>query len=433
MNAFDRSSRLQQELPDILTDIAAPRVPDYVDDILAQTAATRQRPRWTFIERWLPMGVIARRPAFFPTVPWRTIVAVAALVALLAAALFVVGSQSRVPPPFGLARNGALVFDAGGDIYVRDAVDGTSRALVTGPTDDFAAGFTRDGTRLVFLRRTAGTEGSADERIQLFIANTDGSNPRELTGSFIAPDWFDWSPDDAMVVTQADGTSAHLYVADIKAGTSRQLDLGVDMLSATFPNFLGPDGREVVFRGRLLTQTLGSKSGIFAVRPDGTGLRPLSLTDGDIDGGYQFPQPSPDGRYLAYTVWDSTAERNRMHLLDLTGGADRTLDLSGGESEGFATFSPDSNRIIFVTYANNRNRIKVAPVDGSSKPLAMGPSYPIVAGKYLSGIFSPDGKSVIVNDSATKETRFVDAATGGDGQVLPWAADGGTAWQRLAP
>jgi Tol biopolymer transport system component len=433
MNAFDRSSRLEQELPDILTDIAAPRVPDYVDDLLALTAVTRQRPRWAFIERWLPMGVIARRPAFFPTVPWRTIAVAVVLVALVAAALVVVGSQRRVPPPFGLARNGSLVFDASGDIYVRDAVEGTSRPLVTGPTDDFAAGFTRDGTRLSFLRRTAGTMGSADERIQIFTAGTDGSNPRQVTESLIAPDWFDWSPDDSAVVTQAGGATSHLFVADAKAGTTRELDLGADMLSASFPNFLGPDGREIVFRGRFLTKAEGSKSGIFAVRPDGTGLRPLTPTDGDLDSGYLFPQPSPDGRYVAYTVWDSTAERNRMHLLDLTSGVDRSLDLSGGESEGFASFSPDSNRIIFATNANDRNRVKVSPVDGSSKPLAMGPSYPIVQGRYLTGTFSPDGTSVLVTNEATRETRLVDAATGGDGRIVPWVADAGTAWQRLAP
>jgi Tol biopolymer transport system component len=432
MNAFDRSSRLQQELPDILTDIAAPRVPDYVDDLLALTAVTRQRPRWTFIERWLPMGVIARRPAFFPTVPWRTIAVAMVLVALVAAALFVVGSQRRVPPPFGLARNGSLVFDAGGDIYVRDAVDGTSRPLVTGPTDDFAAGFTRDGSRLSFLRRTAGTEGSADERIQLLIADTDGSNPRQLTGSLIAPDWFDWSPDDSAVVTQAGGAWPQLYVVDTGAGNPRLLDLGAHM-TATFPNFLGPDGGEIVFRGQIRTNDPSRQSGIFAIHPDGSGLRPLSPTDGDIDGGYQFPQPSPDGRYVAYTVWDSTAKRDRMHLLDLTSGMDRALDLSGGDSEGFATFSPDSNRIIFGTYANDRNRIKVSPVDGSSRPLAMGPSYPIVQGQYLYGTFSPDGTSVLVTNDATKETRFVDAATGGDGRIVPWVADAGTAWQRLAP
>jgi Tol biopolymer transport system component len=431
MSAFDRSSRLLEELPDILTDIASPRVPDYFDDLLAQTAATRQRPRWTFIERWLPMGVIAR-PAYFPTIPWRAIALVAALVALLAAALFVVGSQSRVPPPFGLARNGVLVFDAKGDIFVRDAVDGTSRPLVSGPGDDFAAGFTRDGTRLVFLRRTSGTAGSGDERIQLFIANTDGSNLRSLTGSLVAPDWFDWSPDDSTVVTQAGTPFAHLFVVDSKTGTSRQLDLGKDM-TANFPNFLGPDGRDIVFRGRTATSN-GFRSGIFAVHPDGTGLRPLTPTDGDADQGYMFPQPSPDGHFVAYTVWDPAREQLRIHLRDLKTGSDRALDLAGGtRSEGFASFSPDATRILFVVYRDNRDQIMVASADGPSSPLAMGPSYPIVEGQYISGVFSPDGSSVIVNNPATKETRLVDAATGGDGRVLPWAADGGTAWQRLAP
>jgi Tol biopolymer transport system component len=379
------------------------------------------------------MGVIARRPAFYPTVPWRTIAVAMVLVALVAAALFVVGSQRRVPPPFGLARNGSLVFDAGGDIYVRDAVDGTSRPLVTGPTDDFAPGFTRDGTRLSFLRRTAGTMGSADERIQLFTASTDGSSPRQVTESLIAPDWFDWSPDDSAVVTQAGGATSHLFVADAKAGTTRELDLGVDMISASFPNFLGPDGREIVFRGRVLTKAEGSKSGIFAVRPDGTGLRPLTPTDGKIDDGYMFPQPSPDGRHVAYVVWNSTVERLQMHLVDLPSGNDHLLDLSGGDSEGFASFSPDGSRIIFLAYTGGRARIKVAPVDGSSRPLALGPSYPVVDGKSLTGTFSPDGTSVLVTNEATRETRFVDAATGGDGRIVPWVADAGTAWQRLAP
>ena len=77
MSAFDRSDRFQQELPELLTAIAAPRVPDYVDDLMASVAATRQRPRWTFPERWLPMGVTARRPVFFPPVPLRSIIVVA--------------------------------------------------------------------------------------------------------------------------------------------------------------------------------------------------------------------------------------------------------------------------------------------------------------------------------------------------------------------
>ena len=76
---------------------------------------------------------------------------------------------------------------------------------------------------------------------------------------------------------------------------------------ATFPNFLGPSGAEIVFRGVASTEA-GVQSGIFAIHPDGSGLRPLTPTDGDRDNGYQFPQPSPDGRYVTYTVWDEAAQ-----------------------------------------------------------------------------------------------------------------------------
>jgi hypothetical protein len=254
MSAFDRSARLQLELPDILTDIAAPRVPDYVDDILAQTAVTRQRPRWTFIERWLPMGVIARRMVLFPRVPWRTLVAVALLIALLAAALLIVGSQHKLPSPFGPARNGMITYGSNGDVWARETIDGPARLLVGGSTDDFASGFTRSGTQLVFLRRTSGTAGSPDEQVRVVISNLDGSNPRVVTSDLKAPDWFDWSPDDSHLVIQAnDGATPLLYVLDPMTGKSDAIDTGKVFTLMTTPNFLGPSGTEITFRGRMIT------------------------------------------------------------------------------------------------------------------------------------------------------------------------------------
>ena len=79
MTAFDR---FEHELPELMTELAAARVPDYLDDMLRQSARTRQRPRWSALERWIPMGVIART-APVRQVPWRAI-AVAALLIVLA-------------------------------------------------------------------------------------------------------------------------------------------------------------------------------------------------------------------------------------------------------------------------------------------------------------------------------------------------------------
>jgi Tol biopolymer transport system component len=343
-----------------------------------------------------------------------------------------VGSQRHVPPPFGLARNGALVYDSAGDIASRDSLTGASRTLVGGPTDDFAAGFTRDGTHLVFLRRTGGPAGSLNERVQVVIADADGANPSALSGELVSPDWFDWSPDDQQLVVQEGrpDMGQHLYLIDVKQGRDLQrIDFGRPM-TTTLPNYLGPLGAEIVFRGVTSTDD-GIMSGVFAAHPDGSGLHALTPIDGDRDNGYQFPQPSPDGRYVTYTVWDEAAKMHTMHLVDLSSGDDRALEASPARDRGFATFSPDSRQIIFVQFIESHRQIMVEPVDGSSAAIPMGPSFPIE--DDVTGIFSPDGRSVIVKDSNKKESRLIDPTKGGDGQILPWSADGITAWQRLAP
>ena len=99
------SDRFDRRLPAILDEISQPRTPDYFDDLLGQTARTRQRPAWTLLERWLPMVDVTRQPAFARQVPWRPIAVLTLIVLLLVASLaFVIGSQHTVPAPFGPAR-----------------------------------------------------------------------------------------------------------------------------------------------------------------------------------------------------------------------------------------------------------------------------------------------------------------------------------------
>ncbi len=60
MTAFDRFDRFEREIPDLMEELAPTRRPDYFDEMLRATAAARQRPAWSSLERWLPMGEIAR-------------------------------------------------------------------------------------------------------------------------------------------------------------------------------------------------------------------------------------------------------------------------------------------------------------------------------------------------------------------------------------
>ena len=135
-----------------------------------------QRPAWTFPGRWLPMADIADRRAFAPHVPWRTIGAVAPHRPAPRSGRPYVGTRpARVPPPFGPARNGGIVFANGGDIFIGDPVSGTSRAIVTGPEMDGNPLFARDGTRVAFMRRVG---DPVTPTFDLVVAKADGSGPK---------------------------------------------------------------------------------------------------------------------------------------------------------------------------------------------------------------------------------------------------------------
>ena len=97
MSGIDRFDR---RLGDRLLDVAALLTSDYLDDVLAVTARTRQRSAWTFPGRWFPVTEIATRPVVGPSLPWRPIAIVLVVVAVILAAVAAVfvGSH-RLPAP----------------------------------------------------------------------------------------------------------------------------------------------------------------------------------------------------------------------------------------------------------------------------------------------------------------------------------------------
>ena len=127
-----RFERVEPRLSELLTELAAPSLPDYTDDVLARTAGLRQRPRWTLPERWLPMGVLAQRSVYMPRIPWRTVIVAALLIVTLAAVLAWAGSQRRVAPPFGLARNGLIVRQRGNSARMSSGMSHPTRRKKSG-------------------------------------------------------------------------------------------------------------------------------------------------------------------------------------------------------------------------------------------------------------------------------------------------------------
>ena len=130
------SPRLERNLPGILDDLSAAPPYEFLDDVFARTGRMRQRPAWTFPERWFPMADIASRPAFAPRLPWRAIGVALIVIALIvgAAVAFVGSRQTKVPAPFGPAANGLIPYTSAGDIYLGDPVAGTNRLPVPRPS-----------------------------------------------------------------------------------------------------------------------------------------------------------------------------------------------------------------------------------------------------------------------------------------------------------
>ena len=92
--------RLERRLPEVLTELSLPAMPDYVDSLLSRTERTPQRPGWTFPERWFPVSTITAAFAPKRSIPLRPLIVLALLAALVAGALaFYVGSHQRQPAP----------------------------------------------------------------------------------------------------------------------------------------------------------------------------------------------------------------------------------------------------------------------------------------------------------------------------------------------
>ena len=125
---WTRTSRLLgRRLNAALGEVGGPARPDYLADIVAQAGRTRQRPAWTFLERWLPMDIAVRRQG----VPRAALVfaVLALLITLLVATVAFIGGRPS-QPPLAAATNGLLAFVSGGDIVAVEP-DGSGRRTLS--------------------------------------------------------------------------------------------------------------------------------------------------------------------------------------------------------------------------------------------------------------------------------------------------------------
>jgi len=419
-DAFDR------HVSDWLHADAEHRVPEHLDAVLRRTRTQRQRSAWSSLERWLPVDIDRLRSVFSQPVFGRTLALLAVLALLIVAIVaFVVGSRHPLPAPFGLARNGALLASANGDIFSIDPRTGSASPLITDTNDDFGPLFSRDGTKFLFLR-------GADAGLEIVVANADGTGVREVTPAVDGLDQVDWSPDGSRIAFLSGANGSHVInIIDVDGTGLVTLPIGQPANQA---NWLPPDGRQIVFRGEHLLDS-DPPAGIFAIRPDGTDLHEISTRQARDTNDYQDLAVSPDGTLVAYREV-GVDEKFHVRLLDLRNGEDRPV---GGHADvvgsGGPLFSPDGRSILYLRwYADNSTQLVLAPLDGSQTGIALGPHGPLGQdGPTINNYqFTPDGAAVIANYDSEKVERLL-PVDGSPASVLIRGDLAFAAYQRLAP
>jgi Tol biopolymer transport system component len=418
------NDRIDRVMSSWLHEDADFRVPDHLDEVLQVTRVTRQRPAWSSLERWLPVDTTFRPRLFAVPRPGRVLLVAALIVLLLAVALLAAGSRQRLPEPFGLARNGDLVTSRDGDIYLIDRTTMQPRLISIGDGFDFSPIFSRDGTKMIFLR----SDGPLTEPaiLTLYVANADGSESRAVTPPIKSLDWFDWSPDGTRIAYMATG---NLWVTDIAGGQPKRLS-GTGPVH--FPTWLPPDGAELVYR----LET--SRPGIYAIAPDGTGeRRRLSTTPANNEFDYMGIGLSPDGSTVTFTRW-SEAGHPRVYALDIATGTERPFSTPAGTGQLGAVYSPDMKLVAYARMdLKGQFQIVIANGDGSGNERPIGPKKSAPRDNSsvpASWAFAPDGSALLVRYGNDEDgTTHLLPLDGSPGTSLGSGGFEFADMQRLAP
>jgi hypothetical protein len=426
------SNRLERELPTILEDIYLGWTPDYRDEVLATAFRNTQRAAWTFPGRWIPMLDVAVRPVAMPRLPLHALGVALLVIALLFAAV-VAGPGSRLPRPFGIARNGLITWAFEGDIWTGDPVDGTVRNVVA--TDDLDRNpvFSRDGTHIAFLRQIPDRPGYFD----LVVTQPDGSSPTTLTPvPMPTPDRVEWTPDGGSLLVNLPTGELTRYFLD--RTPPRPLLQGVHIEPDPF---LPPDG------GQMLYEREDDQRALWIMNVDGTDPHELfGGTTAACTCAFTGPARwSPDGRMIAFPA-NTDGLQTRMLVMNADGTNQHQLDaVDGVWSENDPVWSPDGTRVAFDRWERSDTGdwiVKpIAVVDvatGALTPLGVAPPD---AGALIE--WAPDGRSIlslpatVVNtfswgptlDGSVARPTLFDLPDGSPRQ-LDWSVGSTASWQR---
>lgn len=389
---------------------------DLLDRTIARTAQRRPRPAWLLPERWIPMQR-AIQPVRLPRVtPY--VVALVLLILFTAVAIAIVGSQRRLPNPFGPAMNGVVTYETpDGDIAAVDPITGVSRTIVASTRRERSPVFSLDGTRIAFIR-------TVDQGDAVFVVDADGGEPLRVTGVPLpTPGLLAWSPDGRRLAFVSSGK---LWIAETDRSDAHRIDLDMPIVDEL--EWRPPAGDALLVRG-----IRDGKAALYLLDADGSD--PSAITP--VDGGefdYLWVTWSPDGRRVAYHRMTT----KHVEVVTIGEGHPVVLHPEGDLAITFPRFSTDGRRLAVMAWlpdatgaVGHRQQIGVLSADDPT------PAVTLTGPTFQDGIqfdWSPDGTEILAAGWTSDQPWIIDPA-GGPGTKAAWAAafPDWIEWQRRVP
>ncbi len=328
-----------------------------------------------------------------------------------------------------------IVFDLLGDLYTLPISGGNAKRITSGPAFDLQPRFSPDGRRISFTSDRSGGDN-------IWHASVDGSDPKQVSNeSFRLLNNAYWTPDGQYLVARKHFTERRslgagemwLYHAggisdgvQLTKRKNEQQDAGEPAVS--------PDGRYVYFSedvspGPTFQYNKDANGTIYAIRRlDRETGELINLVN--VQGGSVRPQPSPDGKQLAFVR--RVRGDSVLSLFDLESGEIRSLwnGLSHDQQEAWAIFGPYPN---YAWTPGNANLVvwaqgklwSVAVADGTPSPI------PFTANVDMQ-MSEPARFSYRLDEGNFAPKMIRDTATSPDGRSIVFHAVG-SLWQKSLP
>jgi Tol biopolymer transport system component len=275
------------------------------------------------------------------------------------------------PDGESLIYNGKEADDSSYHVYTI-RIDGSNRKRINNLGDDACSFFHPDGKEIVWtstrdnLDLPKGNWSLVEDYPQgaeLYLSDLDGGNIRRLTDNKYYDAEVGFSPDGKhlLFARQIDG-AIDLWLADADGSNQRQITFTPDLQEGG-SQFL-PDGKTILFRAwKKSEQDLENKDmHIYTVNSDGTGLRQITTESGT----HWAPYPAPDGIHAVY-VKVLPPHNYEIFLLNLQTGEEKRLTYNSA-FDGFPSVSPDGKYIAFSSSrsAGEKRNLKLYLLDAHS-------------------------------------------------------------------